>query len=421
MKRKSILFVSPFLILVLIKSGCAGQGLDENSFKIFPESFASDYTVIAIVDQETMSQPNLLFAEEQLRSYNTSSYLFLNTVSLHDIYDQLNKSIRSDNLNKQSLHLIIKGSAKVLETYKELDTDYFNTCCYISTDQKMANASKPYVTSHEIEWRGEKYLQSIQGKYFWSIDMADKKKPTPILKKHEEGKFTIGYKPIVNFGLKDNALGEYFTNGLNVDYAISKKLQIYAGGNFSLKRPDPQSEIRTQVLNQIDISDILSGESQTEEELSLSIPIEGQIYAEGLVGIKYLTLPNKSVSPYFSSEISRIRSSKISGRIDTTLILDLSNGFDGSLTDLSPSDLDPDDLESLGIQVNQANNTNIGIGTGIQCKLGGHLRFDLGVSYSTSTKNRSPTSSFNNNAVKINLGLNFRFKDEKEYELIHWY
>jgi len=419
MTKQFLLSMSTFLLFLAIHPRCIAQILNESSFKIIPEAFGSDYTVIALVDEETLSQPNLLFSVEQLMSHNASTYLFLNTLPLDDIYDQLNKSIRysSGNLNKKSLHLIIKGSGKVLDTYKNLDTDYFNTCYHISTDQRMTNANEAYVTTHEIEWRSEEYLQSIQGKYFWDIDVAGKKKPTRALKKHEEGRFTLGYKPAVNFGLKDNELGEYFTNGLNLDYAITRNLQIYAGLIFSLKRPDPQSEVRTQILNQINVSEILSGDFQSDEEVSLSIPIEGQVYAEALVGIKYLMRPNKSVSPYFSSEISRNYSSKISGRIDTTLILDLSNGFDGSLSE----DLNPDNLESLGIQVRKANNTNIGIGTGIQCKLSGHLRFDLGVSYSTSIRNRSPTSNFNNNAIRLNLGLNYRFKDKKEYDVLHFY
>ena len=418
MKGKSFMLMSTFLLLLAIHPRCISQDLDENSFQIIPYSFDSDYTVVAIVDEETMSQPHLLFTEEQLRSYNTTTYLFLNTLSLEDIYNQLNISIRSnsDNLNKKGLHLIIKGSANVLDTYTELDTDYFNTCRYISTDQRMANAKEAYVTSHEIEWSGEKYLQSIQGKYFWELEMADKKKPTRVLKNHEEGKFTIGYKPVVNFSLKDNALGEYFTNGLNVDYAIIKKLQIYGGVSFSLKRPDPQSEVRSQILNQLNVSEIQSGDFQTEE-VSLSIPIEGHVHVEALIGIKYIMGLTKSVSPYFSSEISRIISSKISGRVDTTIILDLSNGFDRSLS----QDLDRDNLESLGIQAKQANHTNIGIGTGLQCKLGGHLRFDLGVSYSTSIKDQSSESNFNNNAIRLNLGINYRFKDRKEYDLVHFY
>lgn len=408
-------------MLLLIKSRCASQGLDENSFKIIPYSFDSYYSVIAIVDEETMSQPNLLFTQEQLVMNNTSAYLIVNTVPLEDIYDQLNKLISSstNNLNKQSLKLIIKGPREVLDCYRNLDIDFFNTCYYISTDQGVVNDVKTFFTSSVMEWSGQEYLQSIQGKYFWGSDVTDKKKPTRILKIHDEGKFTIGYNPVMNFGLKNNEVGEYFTNGLNIDYAINKKLQIYAGGNFSLKRPDPGSAVRTQILNQVNFSEVLNGAGPNEQELNLSIRIEGRVYAEALVGIKYITHASKTVSPYFSSQISRSYSSIISESIDTTFVLDLSNGIDGNLMeDLNPDDLD---LESLGIQAKKSSNIDIGFGTGIQCKLGGHFRFDLGLSYSTSIVNRIQTSNFNDNAVRINLGLNYRFKDVKEYDILHFY
>ena len=91
MIKQFLLSISTLLLLIAIHPRCIGQVLNERSFKIIPEAFDSDYTVIALVDEETLSQPNLLFSVEQLMSHNASTYLFLNTLPLDDIYDQLNK------------------------------------------------------------------------------------------------------------------------------------------------------------------------------------------------------------------------------------------------------------------------------------------------------------------------------------------
>jgi hypothetical protein len=385
-----------------------------DSSKVIKIGNGSNSTIIALVDQEIIKDPSLIFNERQLTTQNTSVYLFMNTISLVKLYAELNHLTRSNaiGLNKNALQLVIIGTDNELERYQSLDLNYFSTHYFVSLDN--SKAKQPFTTIKKADWKCDVYLENIKGKYLWFIDKEKIKSPKDSLKKHEVGRLTLGYTPVINIGFKNNNLGNYFSNGLSLDYSISKNIQLYTSGSFAIKSPKIEDEIESQIRSQIDISDIING-TATEQELTLSVPIESQLYTSVSLGLRYLFTPEKDFSFYVSTELSSNISTKISGQLDTTLTL----VFNGSTSNNFSSDNIED--EAIGLVQREAANINSGIGAGFQYELGGKWRFDLSINYSTSIRIIRASDTFNNNALKIAVGLNYRFKDKKEYAKIYFY
>ncbi len=407
-----------FGILLFTSKLVFAQNLSINQFKVLQGGTASKSTIIALVDQETLNNPSLVFNQNQLTTHNTSAYLFINTISMETLYTELNHLTRSNAIgfNKDALQLIIIGTSKELKRYQSLDLNYFNTHYFCSLDNSKAN--KPFITVKKSAWNCEVYLESIKGKHLWVTDKARVKTPYDSLLKHEEGRLTLGYRPVINIGLKNNNLGNYFTNGLSLDYSIGKNIQLYTTGSFTVRRLSIEDQIQDQIFSQINIRDILFG-AVTEQEVTLSIPLRGKFYASGSLGIRYLFTPDKDFTIYASTELSPKSSTKFSGQLDTTFNLVIADAFGGPLSnDLSSDDVD---VEAIGIELEEAININSGLGVGFQYKLGGHWRFDLSLNYSTSIISVRSLALFNNNALNIAFGLNYRFKEKKEYAKVHFY
>ncbi|SEJ66121.1 hypothetical protein SAMN05192553_107141 [Cyclobacterium xiamenense] len=398
-----------FIILISMPKMLSAQEFSTNKFKVIESGTSSKSTIIALVDQEKLKNPSLLFNKELLTTHNTSAYLFINTITLETFYAELNRLTRSSSssFNKDALQLIIIGTQNELERYQSLDLNYFSSQYFISTNKSKANQS--FITVQDKDWDCESYLESVKGKYLWGIE-NNRKSPKDSLINHEEGRLTIGYRPVMNFGLNNNNLGNYFSNGLSLDYQISKKIQLYAAGSFAIKRPEIEDEINNQVRSQIDIFGLITG---SEQEVTLSIPIKSQQYRSASLGLRYLLTPEKDWSLYISTELSSNLSTKISGQLDTTFTVSSSiqNSFSaGNINE-----------EAIGLVEREVVNINSGIGAGFQYKIGGRGRFDLSLTYSTSLRSVRSSDTFNNNTLNIAMGLNFRFKNKKEYEKIHFY
>ena len=407
-----------FGILLYTSKLVSAQTLSINQFKVLQSGTSTKSTIVALVDQETLNNPSIIFNERQLTAHNTSAYLFINTISLETLYNELNQLARSNatGFNKDALQLIIIGTQNELERYQSLDLKYFSSHYFVSLDNSKANPS--FTTVEISEWNCEIYLESIKGKFLWGIDKEKIKSHKDSLINHKEGRLTLGYRPVINIGLKNNNLGNFFTNGLSIDYSIGKNIQLFTAGSFTVSRLNIEDEIQDQIFSQINIGDILSG-SVTEQEVALSIPLRGKFYASGSLGIRYLFTPDKDFTIYASTELSPNVSTKFSGQLDTTFNLVIEDVFGGSLSnDLSSDDVD---VEAIGIELEEAININSGIGVGFQYKLGGHWRFDLSLNYSTSLRSVRSSDTLNNNALNIAVGLNYRFKDKKEYTKIHFY
>lgn len=401
-----------FIILISIPKMLSAQEFSTNKFKVIKSGTSPKSTIIALVDQEKLKNPSLLFNKELLTTHNTSAYLFINTISLETLYTELNQLARSNTnttgFNKNALQLIIIGTQNELERYQSLDLNYFSSHYYVSLDNNTANQS--FTTVKKSAWNCEVYLESIKGKHLWVTDKERVKTPYDSLLKHEEGRLTLGYRPVINIGLKNNNLGNYFANGLSLDYSIGKNIQLFTSGSFAIKRPEIEDEINNQVRSQIDIFGLITG---SEQEVTISVPIESQLYASASFGLRYLFTPEKDWSFYASTELSSNLSTMTSGQIDTTFTL-ASNGFPSN-------NFSSENIDAIGLEQREAVNINLGIGGGFQYKIGGHWRLDLSLNYSTSIKSVRSSDTFNNNTLKVAFGFNFRFKDKKEYEKIHFY
>jgi opacity protein-like surface antigen len=394
----------------------SAQEFSTNPFKVLNSGTTSKSTIIALVDQETFNNPSLVFNQKQLKSHNTSAYLFINTISLESLYTELNQLAKSNTstigFNRYALQLIIIGTQNELERYQSLNIKYFSSHWFLLLDNSKAN--QPFTTVRKADWNCEEYLKNIKGKYIWEIDKA-KLPSKDTLINHEEGRLTIGYRPVMNFGLNNNNLGNYFSNGLSLDYQISKKIQLYAAGSFAIKRPKIEKEIEKQIRSQIDISGVMNG-TVTEQYVTLSVPIKSQVYTSFTLGLRYLFTPKKDFSFYGTTALSSFNSTKTTGQLDSTLTI----SFNGTTPNNNFNSGNVDD-EAIGLVEREAVTINSSIGAGFQYKLSGHWRVDLSLNYSTSIRNVRSTDTFNNNAFNIAFGFNYRFKDKKEYEKIHFY
>ena len=400
-----------FIILMSMPKMISAQDFRTNQFKVIESGTSSKSTIIALVDQETLINPSLIFNKEQLRTHNTSAYLIINTISLETLYTALNHLTNSSSteFNKDALQLIIIGTQNEMERYQSLDLNYFSSHFFISLDNSKANQS--FTTVKDTAWNCELYLESVKGKYLWNIDES-RKSPKDSLVYRKEGRLTLGYRPAINIGLKNNNLGSFFSNGLSLDYAISKRIQLYAAGTFAIERPKIEDEIEKQVFSQIDILGIINGD---EQEITLSVPIKSQLYRSASLGLRYLFTPEKDWSLYISTELGSNLSRKISGQLDTTFTVSVN----GSTPNNFSAGLIND--EAIGLEEREAVTINSSIGVGYQYKLSGHWRLDISLNYSTSIRNVRSTDTFNNNAFNIAFGFNYRFKDKKEYGKIHFY
>lgn len=414
MKLEGLILV--FITLMSIPKMISAQEFSTNQFKVLRGGTSSKSTIIALVDQETLINPSLVFNKEQLTTHNTSAYLFINTISLETLYSELNQLARSNTstigFNRYALQLIIIGTQNELERCQSLNIKYFSSHWFLSLDN--SKAKQPFTTVRKADWNSEEYLKNIKGKYIWEIAKA-KLPSKDTLINHEEGRLTIGYRPVMNFGLNNNNLGNYFSNGLSLDYQISKKIQLYAAGSFAIERPKIEKEIETQIRSQIDISGIING-TVTEQDVTLSVPIRSHVYTSFNFGLRYLFTPDKDWSFYATTGLSSINSTKTTGQLDTTLTIT----FNGTTPNNNFNSGNVDD-EAIGLVEREAVTINSSIGVGYQYKLSGHWRFDFSFNYSTSLRSVQSSDNFNNNALNITMGLNYRFKDKKEYEKIHFY
>ena len=394
----------------------SAQEFSTNQFKVIESGTSSKSTIIALVDQETLKNPSLVFNKEQLTTHNTSAYLFINTISLETLYTELNQLTRSNTstigFNRYALQLIIIGTQNELERCQSLNKKYFSSHWFLSLDN--SRAKQPFITVRKADWNSEEYLKNIKGKYIWEIDKA-KLPSKDTLMNHEEGRLTIGYRPVMNFGLNNNNLGNYFSNGLSLDYQISKKIQLYAAGSFAIKRPKIEKEIEKQIRSQIDITGVMNG-TVTDQDVTLSVPIKSQVYTSFTLGIRYLFTPKKDFSFYGTTALSSINSTKTTGQLDSTLTIT----FNGTTPNNNFNSGNVDD-EAIGLVDREAVTINSSIGAGFQYKLSGHWRVDLSLNYSTSLRSDQVSDTYNNNAFNIAFGFNYRFKDKKTYEKIYFF
>ena len=111
-----------FIILISIPKMLSAQGFRTNKFQVLNGGTISKSTIIALVDQETFNNPSLVLNQKQLKSHNTSAYLFNNTISLETLYTELNQLARSNKIStgfkRDALQLIIIGTQNELERYQ---------------------------------------------------------------------------------------------------------------------------------------------------------------------------------------------------------------------------------------------------------------------------------------------------------------
>lgn len=411
MHLKAIILVC--LVLGSFSKMVCAQELRADEFKALRYGTSSESTIIALVDQKTLSNPFLVFDKGQLSKHNISAYLFLNTISVETLYNKLNRLNKSKSpfFDRNALQLLLMGTQNELERYELLDLNYFSSHFFISIDTTLVD--QPFTTIKISEWNCEEYLKSVKWKYLWLIDKEQRKSPKDSLLDHIDGKLTIGYTPSMNIGLNNNNLGDFSAHGLNFGYSFGKKLQLFAEADFSITRPKIEDEIQSQMRSQIDIVGIMDG-TVTQQKVTLSVPIQGETYTSVSLGFKYNVYEKEDFSFYTFTKLSRINSQNISGQLDTTFTL----VFNGSSPTINAGELN---RGAVGIEENQAITINSGLGAGANLKIRDNWSFDFSIYYSTGILNVRVTDGLKNNSLIMVAGLNYRFMKKKEFSKIYYW
>ncbi len=410
-----------FMTLLCIAISVPAQQKDMTTYKETKGSNYDEHFIIAVVDQESYQQSETILPPSLLESSKTTLLVFAaDHTTLFEIYTILNQRMndQSKRLSKTNLHLLLIGEESLSQKFSRIDLSYFNTYTYLAKDKSVAGGKITTISSNK--WNPAQYIEAVKGKYKWRLEVEGGKAPIRHIKKHREGKFTLGYRSTLNISSNKSTsvLTNHYTHGLFMDFRIANNLQAIAGVNFNLNRTDPQRAAQSQIFDQIDIFGALNG-TNSQQTINLNLDVKGRFYFAGHLGLRYLFGKNKRLVPYVQTQLSLPIARDLKGTLDTTLTIDIANAFSGGLgPGLNPEDLDP---ESAGLTIRSGRNLNLGFGLGFQYKLTGHIRFDLGLDYSGSIQNLETDSQLNNNGLSVSFGFHFRFSDHKEYYLEHFY
>lgn len=315
-------------------------------------------------------------------------------VENNNLMDSLNLALNGGKeISKSYIYHIIIGNESFIASKDVFEEDIFADIRTIETkslDKQILDTT----------------LTSLRKKYTWYDAISEVRERNVRIASQNKKTFDLGLRYGL-FHLKDFSVPSKISTwhnryGVQLSYNINNIFTLGSNFHFGFQLPNPQDEIQSQIIDQIDFEEVLSGDAGVEE-IEINAKLNGHVYIN-FSTFSQFKLPTKSGwDPTLTVGLSVTSYSVFEGIIDTIVEIDLNEFTPGSTNGLG--DFEPDDQED-NIDIAQYRYISIPIGIGIKKTLGEVIVFETSISYDFSPRNSSTDYL---RTIAFNFGLSYRF------------
>ncbi len=378
-------------------------------FKLIHKPDYSAHVYIIISENSVVNEVTKKI-ESEAKSH-TSSYLIINGTNINSeiIKDSINNILNSElHITKTNVYLIIIGSGEFFNAHDKFTNDFFPSKYFVQTDSINCNYTDYYHQYYD-KLDFDKIYSALGKKYLWRIDL-DAIRTNHRLDYHSSrAEYGLGLglslsKPI---GLRnENQLpGSFISYDIYGYRRMSERWKIYGNLSFGLKRPKIEKKIKNEVMSQIDVSSLQSGENVT---VALDMEIEAMGFFSGSIEGRNFINTQYKIKPFFGVGISYTYFMYMRAHIDTSLTINSSMRSGGA--DFK----DSFDFEQGNSNMDQSQFNHFGmiLSTGFEYPLNDNILFNLKTAYNLSSNSfNSNMATFNN--LNCHLGLTFKLRGKK--------
>ena len=335
------------------------------------------------------------------RDYNL--LLLTDTDTLSVFCQQVNTVLNEEPVNKRRVYLLGVLPVAQRAKYRVLDLK-------IVADQHWVESNVFLEEELDAIW-----LQLCR-KTLWTYDVESIQRKTEVVERSERIEGGVGLS-LMTSGSIFQSRAPGIPSGMQFwSYNAYRRIYPRWFFNFSvdvgLNRPNPQQILFDQIIGQIDVFSILSG---NEVEVELDTEVSGYQSGSLGVGLSYVLSQNKITTPYVGLDMRFFGANFIHVVIDTTIIIDSTNGLaGGGRPDNFEFDQDNEDFTATSFYY-----LTLCPKFGLYQKLGERLLLDLNASYQPDPASwRGEEEYFS--LLRFSMGLRYRLigKQSKHYEYL---
>lgn len=343
---------------------------------------------------------DLLSSHQREANYNV---LLLRDTSQLDVFcRRVNRVLNQEVLNKKRIYFLQVLTAQEQAKYTILDQRIFVAKRWIEPGS-VSNLSQ-----FDPIWQGFKTHA------LWTYDVEKIEDQSRVVerKKRVEGGIGLSLGTTIN---TFQTTAEGMPDGLRfLTYTGYRRVYPRWLFNFSVdvgvNLPNPRRILQDQIFGQIDVFSLING---GEVEIKLDTEISGYLAAGMGAGLAYL-LPQKGKNtPYFGLDLRMFGGNFLYTKIDTTIIIDSSNGFSGGGGGFDLSDQEGDFTPTTFFYLTLSPNI------GMFRQLGERWLLDLNAAYHPDPGSWNGDDEYFS-FLRFRMGLRYRFigKRTTRYEYV---
>ncbi|MEL7424391.1 MAG: hypothetical protein AAFN81_15435 [Bacteroidota bacterium] len=367
-----------------------------------PASAPNSPLLVAVLDTPVDSSwLARLHRHQEQRDY--SLMILSDTDTLANICTRINGILNEESINKRRVYLLGALPEDQRHKYRLLNLDIIADAQWIESD--------PIPTEAELDAMWLRFCR----KALWTYDVESIQRKTKVVERSDRVEGGVGLS-LMTAGTNFQSTGLGIPSGMQF-WSYNAYRRVYPRWFFDwsievgLNRPDPQQVLFDQIIGQIDVFSILSGD---EVEVELDTEVTGYIGGSMGAGLSYLLTQNKRATPYLGLDLRFFAANFIHVDIDTTFIIDGTNGIVGGSPNNVEFDRDSEDVTSTSFYY-----LTLCPKLGLYLDVGERLLLDLNASYQPDPASwRGEEEHFS--LLRFSMGLRYRLlgKRSSHYEYL---
>ncbi|MEL6969399.1 MAG: hypothetical protein AAFZ63_00140 [Bacteroidota bacterium] len=367
-----------------------------------PASAPNSPLLVAILDTPVDSfWHSRLRQHQEQRDY--SLLVLSDTDTLASICAKVNGILNEESINKRRVYLLGALPEDQRHKYRLLNLD-------IIADTYWTEA-EPVLSEKELD---AIWLRLCR-KALWTYDVESVQRKSKVVERSDRVEGGVGLS-LMTASTNFRSAGLGIPSGMqfwnyNAYRRIYPRWFLDWSIEVGLNRPDPQQILFNQIIGQVDVFSILSGD---EVEVELDTEVTGHTSGAMGVGLSYLLTQNKRATPYLGLDMRFFAANFIHVDIDTTFIIDGTNGIVGGSPNNVEFDRDNEDFTSTGFYY-----LTLCPKVGLYLDVGERLLLDLNASYQADPASwRGEDEHFS--LLRFSMGLRYRLlgKQSSHYEYL---
>lgn len=341
--------------------------------------------LVVVAEMPLDSSLRMALQEHRLeQGYNL--LLLPDTDTLAVFCERVNSILNEESINKKRVYLLGALSEEARAKYRMLNTKIV--------------AAKHWVNLREIQEKKE--LDLIWGELYrntlWTFDVEAIERKTKVEERSDRVETGIGLSLTTTINQFQSA-GLGLPSGMRfISYNSYRRVYPRWNLNLSLefgrKFPNPQDILFEEVIGQVDIFSLLSGD---EVEIDLDTELTGYLGGSAGVGLSYLLPQKGKTTPYVGLDLRFFAASFFYLEVDTTITVSAGAGQGSFGYEEAGEDLESTSFYYLTLCPH----------IGMQQELGERWLLDLNVSYQVDPASlRAEPEQFS--MLRFGMGLRYR-------------